>query len=698
MTTPQTNLDTNGTAAFLRAVLENLSEGVIACNAAGELTTFNRASREFHALIDVTIPPDEWAQHYNLYLADGKTPMKKEDIPLFRALAGQKVKDAELIIEDQGVQRTFCCNGQAIYDEDGKKLGAVITMNEITELKKASAQIRDFNRSLEERVRSRTEELEATNRHLKNEMSERQKIALALTESEKRFRTLFEQSPLSVQLLSVDGRTIQVNSAWKKLWGLSDEFTENFILKEYNMLADAQLVEKGIMPMIQAGFQGTGGKIPAICYDVRVLGEGRERWVEGLIEPIFDEDGKVREVVLIHQDVSDKVEFERELKAAKDAAEESNRLKSAFLANMSHEIRTPLGAILGFTQLLKDPNVTRAEMDEYLAIIDRSGNALTRIIDDILDLSKVEAGRLKIETLPVDVPHLIQEVFTLFKKQSSDRNIELRYSQAGDDPFIVKTDPARLRQVLINLIGNALKFTSAGSVLAEIFVVQKADRKRLQIAVTDTGLGIPKDQQAALFKSFSQVDSSHTRQFGGTGLGLVLSRRLAEAMGGDVFLKASEPGHGSTFVVELPLNLAHQTVGEPGPSSHQSKVPQLLSEMKILVVDDMEDNRVLVKRVLSKRGATIAEASDGAEAVEAALNGTFDVVLMDVQMPIMDGYSAIQALRQKGYKGIIVALTAHAMLEEKNRCLAAGADAHFSKPIVIDGLVKLITSLTKTKA
>ncbi len=689
---------TSHSAAFLNAVLENLSEGVVACDAQGTLTNFNRATREFHGLAQKSIPPEEWAQHYSLYKADGVTLMSTEDIPLFRALNGEVVKDVEMIIAAD-VRRTVLCNGQLIFNDQGEKLGAVVTMHDITEVKKATEEINNLNKNLEDRVISRTLELQKINTYLAHEIYERHKAEGALAESEKRFRTLFEQSPLSVQLLSVDGRTLQVNSAWRKLWAIPEEIVENVILKNYNLLEDPQLAEKGILPQIKRGLEGHGGKIPAILYDAETKMLGRGRWVEGHIEPIFDEDGNVSEAVLIHIDVTDKIEFETQLKAARDAAEEANRVKSAFLANMSHEIRTPLGAILGFSELLKDQKLPPQEAVEYLEIIDRSGKALIKIIDDILDLSKVETGRLHIENISTDIGLILSDVVSMLKIQATQKQIELIIHKYEVSLTNVYTDPIRLRQILINLIGNAVKFTQAGKIEIRVIEVMRNQIPHLQISVADAGVGISEEKQNYLFKPFSQIDDTRARPFGGTGLGLALSKRLAEAMHAEVFLEKSELKKGSTFCLALPLeNSAFvNSLFEKDWSVKQSEndsVPEL-SGLKILLVDDSDDNLRLINRILTKKGALVFEASNGAEALAKAASNEYDIVLMDIQMPVMDGFEAIQALRQKNYQVPIIALTAHAMIEERDRCLRAGANAHLPKPVQSADLSATIRKLTK---
>ncbi len=651
-----------GSLELTNALLENLSDPVVACDASGNQMHFNRAARAVHGLPDIPVPASEWARHYRLFHKDGVRPLAMEEVPLFRALSGETIHNVEIVVGAGDQRRIVLCNGQAVFDETGKKLGAVISMRDVTEMRKATA----------EQLR-------------------------ALSDSEKRFRTLFEQSPLSVQLLSVDGRTLQVNAAWKKLWGTKDDFVTNFILNGYNILQDQQLVEKGIMPYILEGFAGKGTKIPAIRYEpTEMVAIGRARWVEGFIEPILDEDGRVREVVLIHQDVSEIIHSEEQLRAARDAAEESNRLKSAFLANMSHEIRTPLGAVLGFSELLKDRNLSAEEANEYLEIMSRSGQALMRIIDDILDLSKIEAGRLQLELAPTDLNELLNEVAILFKVEVAKRKVQLVVEPVAETQANIETDATRLRQVLINLVGNAVKFTAQG----EVRVTTEMVENELRISVHDTGIGISSELQTHLFQPFNQVDSSRTRRFGGTGLGLALSKRLAQALRGDIRLVSSQPQVGSVFQITLPYTPADSAKSAQNRSERADErtMKEVLDEIRILLVDDSEDNRKLLVRILAKRGAKVTEARDGSEAVSLASKGNFDIILMDVQMPVMDGNQATQVLRGMGLQTPIIALTAHAMAEERAKCIEAGANAHVTKPVQSATLTETILKLVQPQS
>jgi PAS domain S-box-containing protein len=369
------------------------------------------------------------------------------------------------------------------------------------------------------------------------------------------------------------------------------------------------------------------------------------------------------------------------LKSAKDAAESANSLKTTFLANMSHEIRTPLGAIIGFTELLKEPGLLPALQTQYLDIIARSGNALTVLIDDILDLSKVEAGCLRVEKIPVSLETLLSDVVALFSEKTRLKGIELFVERAADVPERILSDPSRLRQILINIVGNAVKFTQAGHV--KIVVSVNADETHaplLRFQVCDTGEGLTQEQQLRLFAPFSQGDESTTRRYGGTGLGLVLSRRLAQALGGDVGVEFSESTVGSIFGITVALVIDESSV----VSNTVEKVvvdTSAITGLKVLVVEDAPENQILLSRILTKRGAVVAFANNGREGVDKALAGSYDIVFMDIQMPVLDGYAATKELRALGYRTPIVALTAYAMEEERQRCLAIGCSAHLSKPI-----------------
>ncbi|MGZ3723605.1 MAG: ATP-binding protein, partial [Bdellovibrionales bacterium] len=487
--------------------------------------------------------------------------------------------------------------------------------------------------------------------------------------AESRFRVLFDQAPFSVQLLSPSGQTLRVNAAWKKLWQVDDELVSDFILKEYNVLTDPQLEKKGMVPFIRAAVEGKSVHTPAICYNPKenAVDEGRQRWIHAYLHPIKDNRGRVQEILLIHHDVTDRIEAETNLKAAKDAAESSSQLKSAFLANMSHEIRTPLSAILGFTGLLRDRNIDPDTFDEYLGIIERSGKSLIQIVDDILDLSRVEAGRLRINIDRKNLRELLNEVVEQFGVDARKRKLKISLEVEAAVPEYLIGDRMRVKQILTNLIGNAIKFTSRG----EVNVHASQSEPGIAIAISDTGIGIAPEHHGELFRPFCQMDFSSTRKFGGTGLGLALSRRLARALGGDIVLTKSALNQGSTFTLFLVQQSSNGEFINDEEERAQIKVngSTNLDGLRILCAEDSDDNRELMKVMLERKKVEVEFAVNGREAVDLALAGAYDLILMDIQMPIMDGFEATSELRRKGFIKPVVALSAHAMKEELQKCL-----------------------------
>ena len=424
-------------------------------------------------------------------------------------------------------------------------------------------------------------------------------------------------------------------------------------------------------------------------------------------QALRDTSEKIIGIVAVITDVTDQVAGRMQLQIAKSDAEKANQTKSSFLANMSHEIRTPLGAILGFTDLLKDRELSCEERNQFLDTISRNGRALTKIIDDILDLAKVESGKLDVENLDFSLFDLIEDVMDVFRERTRSKNIFLRAHIGRETPDRVFSDPARIRQILINVVGNAVKFTANGGVTIEVSANKSiGDKTVFKILVKDTGVGLTSEQKERLFQPFMQADNSTTRKYGGTGLGLVLSKRLASALGGDIFVEAADTVEagctfGLTFVTTLPKQVATEAKIKADTPKNKGEGVQLLSGIRVLLAEDSADNQVLVRLMLTNQGAIVDTAKDGVEAFKMGMNGNFDIVLMDIQMPEMDGYEATRALREAGFNKPIVALTAHAMAEERARTLAAGCDGHMTKPLNRTELIETIarvTSCTKSKS
>ena len=392
-----------------------------------------------------------------------------------------------------------------------------------------------------------------------------------------------------------------------------------------------------------------------------------------------------------------------ELKIAKEAAEKANQLKSAFLANMSHEIRTPLGALIGFAELLADPTISSDEKRDYPLVLTRSGKTLLRLIDDILDLSKVEAGHLEVEPMKICPMTIVNEVIELLEKTAVQKGIFLKLEVPEAVGVEMISDPTRLRQILMNIIGNAIKFTEKGGVTVSVSADQSntGEAPRLRFLVKDTGIGMNREQSERIFQPFMQADNSVTRKFGGTGLGLILAKRLAQIMGGNVQLLETELHHGSQFLITLSTDLSAQMSKHPPvhtPAKVKNDDRKALEGVRILLVEDSLDNQTLIEIILAKMGAKVQFANNGAQGVERAMNEDYDIVLMDVQMPVLDGYQATKKLRDLHYKKPIVALTAHAMSEEREKCLRAGCTDYLAKPIDRVLLVNKVAELTIEKA
>ncbi len=383
-----------------------------------------------------------------------------------------------------------------------------------------------------------------------------------------------------------------------------------------------------------------------------------------------------------------------ELQEANLRAAAASRAKSEFLANMSHEIRTPMNAILGYVDLMCDPHASSEEKRHYGDTIRSSGEHLLTILNDILDLSRIEACKMVLESRRCEPYAIAREVVSLLMTQACEKDLELGLDVSGPIPAEMSSDPVRVRQILLNLTGNAIKFTSRGSVRLSLETLEDDEGEvSLVFAVKDTGVGIAPQDLPRLFNAFSQLDASSTRRTGGTGLGLAISKRLALMLGGDVTAE-STPGRGSVFALNLPVGrhdeICFATYGGRDPQAparaEYADLGQLAFRGRVLVVEDVRINQVLISTMLKKAGASVEIASDGLEgcaAVQRAVDERrpFDIVRMDMQMPTMDGYEATRFLRAKGFDVPIVALTAHAMSDDRARCLAAGCTEYLTKPL-----------------
>jgi PAS domain S-box-containing protein len=518
----------------------------------------------------------------------------------------------------------------------------------------------------------------------------------ALRESESIFREFADHLHDILYILDAHGRVLFMSPAYEELLGLDRE----------QAYAKANVWLDSVHPDDRARARDVlarSSKSEPYRQEFRIVRpDGDVRWVSDAAFPVFDEEGRVVRIVGIAKDVTAERHAMRDLRDAKLVAESANRAKSEFLANMSHEIRTPMTAILGYSDLLLEEAQREGappDRKEALRAIERNGRHLLELIDDILDLSRVEAGQLAIKAKPFSPWRLLSDVRSLMLPRASEKGLAFDVSCASTVPSQLVGDPLRLRQILINLVGNAIKFTDTGSVSVVLRKVERDGIPVLSSEVSDTGIGIPNEQANRIFEPMVQGDGSATRAFGGAGLGLAIAKRLTERLGGDLSLE-SRPGAGSTFRVSLPFVEARAASQQEPVRVATADAPlrvdaRRLGSVQVLLAEDSDDARTLLEEILREAGATVYGVEDGERAVRAALDAMragspFDVILMDMEMPVLDGFAATRILRRLGCDHPIIAVTAHAMVEDRDRCLAAGCDAYVAKPLERSVLLRVV--------
>ncbi len=376
----------------------------------------------------------------------------------------------------------------------------------------------------------------------------------------------------------------------------------------------------------------------------------------------------------------------------------ANRSRTEFLTNISHEIRTPMTAILGYAEVLKDKDASERKVEDSVGIINKNAAHLLGLIDEILDISKIESGKFNFEKVEISFSQLLSEVYSLMNVKAQEKGIKLEFQNIGEIPKVIMSDQKRLKQILFNLIGNAIKFTEEGFV--RLSVSYSANEEMLSFSLKDTGCGIPKEKVNSLFRPFEQADTSASRKHQGSGLGLVLSKELAKAMGGDVYIQKTKLGVGTTFQVYIKAEVGEDEEFIKDFSTHiqvsekeEEKTQLKLHGKSILIVDDAKENARLFKIYLDQTQAEIKLANNGLLAIDAVAENDFDLIFLDLQMPELDGYQTIDRLRKSGFRKPVVALTAHAMKEEQERTKACGFDFHVSKPVKGEYLIKVAYSL-----
>jgi PAS domain S-box-containing protein len=548
-----------------------------------------------------------------------------------------------------------------------------------------AAQVVQQHELLDARVRERTEALSQTNAGLAAEILEREKAEKALRESGELVMLLLEAAPEAIFGIDMEGKTSFCNTACVRMLGYDS--AAELLGKDMHALAHHTKADGSPFPLEECRIYSSlkTGQDTQVDGGILWRKDGSSFPAESSSRPIRRGATIIGSVVTF-VDVTERRRAEEVLRNAKAAAEQGSRAKSEFLANMSHEIRTPLNGVIGMTDLALGTDLNR-EQREYLETVKLSADSLLSVINDVLDFSKMEAGKASLDVVDFDLRDSLEMTLRTLALSADQKGLELLCEVAPAVPTVVKGDPARLRQILVNLIGNALKFTAQGEVLVKVDLAAGLDGE-IHFTVSDTGIGIAPEKQALIFDPFTQADNTTTRNYGGTGLGLAITKRLVGMMGGRLWLE-SRPDVGSDFhfVVSLPASSAILDASIAPRRSVDAR-----GVLKILIAEDNPVNQLLLTRLLVKRGHLVKVAGNGRVALDMLESEAqpFDLVFMDVQMPEMDGMEATRALRAReratGGHITLIGVTAHALEGDRERCLEAGMDGYLSKPIRVEEL------------
>jgi PAS domain S-box-containing protein len=521
-------------------------------------------------------------------------------------------------------------------------------------------------------VAERTAQLRNAHERIEREFQQRAK-------AQEAFRVIFQASSVGIALVDKNDRYVDVNGAFERQFELTRDQLVGKSPAELGAVSQIRL-----QPLLEAIDGAKALEAEEITYQRR---DGQRTGLAWTREVEIDDCLHRLCLVL---DITDRKEMEEELRRARIAAEASTQAKSAFLANMSHEIRTPLNGILGFTNLTLETKLD-AEQRENLETVEYSARSLLRIISDILDFSKIEADRLDLESAPFSLRECLENAAGTVLASARQKQLVFSWTVSPGTPDSLLGDEIRLRQILLNVMGNAVKFTSEGSVTTEVSGVSfEGCGVELEFAVSDTGIGVPPEKQGLIFEPFRQAEGYMTRKYGGTGLGLAIVKRLLDLVGGRIWVESKE-GVGSTFYFTVPFLLSHKPLApRDAPEALNEGPVSPLSPLLILVAEDNDVSRLLAVRLLAQQGHKVTEARTGREALTFWAPGTFDLILMDVQMPDMNGFETTAEIRERerltGEHIWIIALTAHAIKGDRERCLNAGMDDYLTKPIQPDEL------------
>ncbi|GBG01306.1 histidine kinase [Azospira sp. I13] len=633
---------------FLKSLTDALGEGVVATDVEGRCTFVNAEAEHLLGWDRQDLLGQDLHDAVHFQTATG-FPVVKDECPLHASAVASRPFRSELDAFTRRDGRVFPISVVSVPLFEGDRFtGTVAAFQDITERKRDE----DYLMATTSRLSALIESMQTA----------------ILVEDENR------QVVLANQAL---GQLFNLDVEPQELVGVDCRLVLDHLER---LFADSEQGQKAV-PQAE---QIVAGRLPVVGEEI-VLTDGRvvERdYIPIYLFPQVAQPEDYRGHLWLYRDITERKQAERELQLAKESAESANRAKGEFLANMSHEIRTPMNGILGMTDLALETELN-GEQRDYLQMVKSSADALLVIINDILDFSKIEAGKLELETIHFNLRQLLRDTLAPLELRARQRGLALVYEVPAGLPDGYMGDPGRLRQILINLVGNAIKFTEEGRVAVRV----RAEDDLLHFFVSDTGIGVPPDKQQLIFEAFSQADSSVTRRFGGTGLGLTICMRLVRLMEGQLWVENNSAA-GSTFHFTVRLSPA-QAASAPGGGLvfADSEKEVALPPLHLLLAEDNPVNQKLVVTLLHKRGHTVVVAGNGQEALDALERQTFDLILMDMQMPVMGGLEATRRIREQesaaadGRHIPIVAMTANAMAGDRERCLEAGMDAYVSKPI-----------------
>ncbi len=604
--------------------------------------------------------------------------------------------------EDERLGRSIHHSLYPSFDRRGKVAAVAGYSIDVTNQRQTQKELEKYRDHLEELVQDRTDELNKINEQLVQEVAEREQAQRDVQMSVSLLRAVFDAISDGLLVGNLVHGVESLNRRFKEIWGLTNEFVKSAdSAKMLELSANQTKDPVGFVKRIEEIYS------PSVTesFDEIELTDGRILERRSKLYLIGE---KTYGRVWSYKDVTERILAQRELLVARDQAQAADQAKSAFLAMMSHEIRTPINAVMGLSYLCLQTDVTPKQKD-YLEKIHRSSEALLRIINDVLDFSKIEAGRLEIELVDFDLENVVRNVVVMISMKAEQKSLELRFCIDQRIPGRLIGDPLRLEQVIKNLADNAVKFTERGKVIISVELLDdQPDQVKLRFSVSDTGIGLSEEQISNLFQAFVQADSSTTRKYGGSGLGLSICKRLVEMMGGEISV-VSRPGEGTTFSFVLDLGRRADAFPEQGlppgdiagaqvfhedvacfvgasvvsAREKELEVAQKIAGAKILLIEDNEINQQIAMELLARAGLIVTVANDGQEGVDAVHSGQFDAVLTDIQMPVMDGYLAAARIREnpKFANLPIIAMTAHAMACEREKCISAGMNDYVSKPI-----------------